>query len=217
MSRPTFYHSLSHSILLISLIMGSFLSLATPTYAQDKIPSTSTLESATAIFAGGCFWCMEPPFDKLEGVISTTSGYTGGSTKDPSYKEVSAGGTGHYEVLQVTYDPNKVSYERLLEVFWRNIDPLDARGQFCDKGDQYRSAIFVSNEQERELAEQSKVSLEDSSKFQEPIVTEILPAAEFYAAEDYHQDYYLKNPRRYKFYRTACGRDARLTELWGKP
>jgi peptide-methionine (S)-S-oxide reductase len=160
---------------------------------------------------------MEPPFDKLEGVISTTSGYTGGSTKDPSYKEVSAGRTGHYEALQVTYDPNKVSYEMLLEVFWHNVDPLDPRGQFCDKGDQYRSAIFVSTDQERALAEQSKISLEESGKFQEPIVTQILPTSEFYAAEDYHQDYYLKNPRRYKFYRSACGRDARLKELWGKP
>lgn len=171
-------------------------------------------ESATATFAGGCFWCMEHPFDELDGVISTTAGYTGGHTTHPTYKEVSAGGTGHTEAVQVVYDPKKISFERLLEVFWRNIDPLDKTGQFCDKGSQYRSAIFYHTEHQKRLAEQSKKTLEDSKRFSEPIVTEIVSASVFYAAEDYHQDYYRKNPVRYKVYRYLCGRDQRLHELW---
>jgi peptide-methionine (S)-S-oxide reductase len=171
---------------------------------------------AVAIFAGGCFWCMEPPYDELEGVLATTSGYAGGSKVDPTYREVAAGGTGHAEVVQVTYDPAKVSYEELLEVFWRNVDPLDAGGQFCDRGDQYRTAILVQDEEQRRLAEQSKQALEDSKRFDQPIVTEIVDAGDFYPAEDYHQDYYEKNPIRYKFYRWNCGRDQRLTELWGE-
>ena len=171
---------------------------------------------ALATFAGGCFWCMEPPYDKLDGVLSTISGYTGGSKADPTYREVSAGGTGHAEVVQITYDPAKVSYEQLLEVFWRNVDPLDAGGQFCDRGDQYRTGIFVHDEEQRRLAEESKQALENSGRFEQPIVTEIEEAGPFYPAEDYHQDYYEKNPLRYKFYRWNCGRDARLAELWGE-
>ena len=159
---------------------------------------------------------MEPPFDKIDGVLATTSGYTGGSKVDPTYQEVSAGGTGHAEAVQVTYDPAKVSYEQLLEVFWRNVDPLDAGGQFCDRGDQYRTAIFVHGEEQRRLAEQSKQALVDSKRFERPIVTEIVAAGPFYPAEDYHQDYYEKNPLRYKFYRWNCGRDQRLAQVWGE-
>ena len=171
---------------------------------------------AEATFAGGCFWCMEPPFDKLAGVVSTTSGYTGGQVKNPSYEQVSAGGTGHAESVQVVYDPAKVSYQKLLDVFWHNVDPLDAAGQFCDKGHQYRTAIFYHDDEQRRLAEASKAALEASGRLRQPIVTEIVPAATFYPAEDYHQDYYQKNPIRYRFYRYGCGRDKRLEQLWGE-
>jgi peptide-methionine (S)-S-oxide reductase len=183
--------------------------------AQQEPAATPEDGEAIATFAGGCFWCMEPPYDKLDGVIATVSGYTGGSKVDPTYKEVSAGGTGHTEAVQITYDPAKVSYGRLLEVFWRNVDPLDAGGQFCDRGDQYRTGIFVHDEEQRRLAETSKQALGASGRFDQPIVTEIVAAGPFYPAEDYHQDYYEKNPIRYKFYRWNCGRDARLAELWG--
>ena len=172
---------------------------------------------ATAIFAGGCFWCMEPPFDKVDGVISTTSGYTGGAKVGPSYAEVSSGRTGHYEALQVEYDPARVTYQRLLDVFWRNIDPIDANGQFCDKGGQYRSAIFAADDNQRALAEASKAALDKSGKLPGRIVTEILPKTAFYAAEAEHQDYYRKNPVRYAYYRWNCGRDRRLEQLWGAP
>jgi peptide-methionine (S)-S-oxide reductase len=172
---------------------------------------------AVAVFAGGCFWCMEPPFDKTPGVISTTSGYTGGTEADATYKRVSSGGTDHLESVQVVYDPARVSYAQLLDVFWHNIDPLDPTGQFCDKGRQYRSAIFVATDAERQLAEQSKQALDKSGRLGRPIVTEIRAASAFYPAEDYHQDYYLKNPLKYKFYRTTCGRDSRLQEVWGAP
>lgn len=170
---------------------------------------------AKATFAGGCFWCMEPPFDRLDGVVSTTSGYTGGKKDRPTYQEVSAGGTGHAEAVEVVYDPTKVSYEKLLDTFWRNVDPLTANAQFCDHGDQYRTAIFYHDDQQKTLAEASKAALERSGRFKQPIVTEIVAAASFWPAEDYHQDYYLKNPVRYKFYRYNCGRDRRLEELWG--
>jgi methionine-S-sulfoxide reductase len=183
--------------------------------AQHESRAMSEDSAAVAIFAGGCFWCMEPPYDKLDGVIATTSGYTGGTKVDPTYKEVSAGGTGHAEAVQITYDPTKVSYEQLLEVFWHNVDPLDAGGQFCDRGDSYRTGIFVRDEEQRRLAEASKQALADSGRFEQPIVTEIVAAGPFYPAEDYHQDYYEKNPVRYKFYRWNCGRDARLAQLWG--
>ena len=172
--------------------------------------------TATALFAGGCFWCMEPPYDKLPGVISTTSGYTAGRTPNPSYEQVSSGGTGHVEAVKVVYDPSKVSYAQLLEVFWRNIDPTVLNRQFCDVGDMYRSGIYPADEQQRQLAEASKKALQDSGRFPGGIATEIEPASTFYPAEDYHQDYYLKNPVRYKFYRFNCGRDQRLSELWGK-
>jgi peptide-methionine (S)-S-oxide reductase len=172
---------------------------------------------AKATFAGGCFWCMEPPYDKLDGVVSTTSGYIGGRTQNPTYEAVSAGGTGHAEAVEIVYDPAKVSYAKLLDVFWRNIDPTVRNRQFCDVGDQYRSAIFYHDAEQRRLAEASKAALAKSKPFPQPIVTEIVPAGVFTAAEAYHQDYYLKNPVRYKFYRYRCGRDQRLEELWGKP
>jgi peptide-methionine (S)-S-oxide reductase len=166
-----------------------------------------------ATFAGGCFWCMEPPYDELDGVISTISGYIGGTKKNPSYEEVVTGTTGHTEAVQVTYDPTKINYEKLLEIFWRNIDPLTANAQFCDHGSQYRSGIFYHDEAQKKLAEASKKRVQ--SRFKQPVVTEIVRATEFYPAEDYHQDYYKKNPVRYKLYRYGCGRDQRLQELWG--
>lgn len=170
---------------------------------------------AKATFAGGCFWCMEHPFDELPGVVSVTSGYTGGQKKNPTYEEVSAGGTGHAEAVQIVYDPAKVSYRKLLNVFWHNIDPTTKDRQFCDSGNQYRSAIFYHDEEQRRLALQSKAELEKTKTFKESVVTEITQASVFYPAEEYHQHYYKKNPIRYKFYRTSCGRDKRLKELWG--
>jgi peptide-methionine (S)-S-oxide reductase len=167
----------------------------------------------SAILAGGCFWCMEPPYDETEGVLATISGYSGGDELEPTYEQVSAGTTGHIEVVKIEYDPSKVGYEKLLEIFWRNIDPLDPAGQFCDKGPQYRSAIFYGNEEEKKLAEESKKKIEE--KLGKPVVTEILPEKAFYDAEDYHQNYYQENPIRYKLYRYGCGRDARLEEVWG--
>ena len=171
--------------------------------------------AAVATFAGGCFWCMEPPYDKLPGVISTTSGYMGGSLRNPTYEEVSSGTTGHAEVVQVLYDPSKVSYGKLVEVFWVNVDPTVKDRQFCDAGSQYRTAIFVHSPEQRKVAEASKAALEKSKPFKDPIVTPIVDAGEFWPAEDYHQDYYRKNPVRYTYYRTGCGRDARLKALWG--
>ncbi|WKD48841.1 peptide-methionine (S)-S-oxide reductase MsrA [Microbulbifer spongiae] len=167
----------------------------------------------TAVFAGGCFWCMEPPYDKVNGVLETTSGYSGGHVKNPTYDQVSAGGTGHAEAIQITYDANKVSYSDLLRIFWHNIDPFDAGGQFCDRGDQYRSEIFYSNEQEKELAEASKKKVE--AELGKKVVTQIQPASTFYPAEAYHQNYYQRNPLRYKYYRFRCGRDQRLEAVWG--
>ncbi len=169
----------------------------------------------TATFAGGCFWCMVPPFEALEGVVSVTSGYTGGHTVNPTYEEVSSGGTGHAESVQIVFDPARIGYARLLDVFWHNIDPLAKDRQFCDVGEQYRSAIFTHGEEQKRLAEESKAALEKSGRLKGPIVTEIVPASTFYPAEEYHQDYYKKNPIRYKFYRYSCGRDQRLKELWG--
>ncbi len=168
---------------------------------------------AKATFAGGCFWCMEKPFDELDGVVSTTSGYIGGKTEKPTYEQVSAGVTGHTEAVQVVYDPRKVTYAKLLEVFWRNIDPLTADGQFCDMGSQYRSGIFVHDETQRRLAEESRRGV--AQRLGKPIVTEVTTASTFWPAEDYHQDYYRKNPARYTIYRAACGRDARLEAIWG--
>ncbi len=169
----------------------------------------------TATFAGGCFWCMVHPFDQLPGVIKVTSGYTGGTVANPTYEQVSDGGTGHAESVQVLYDPSKIGYDHLLNVYWHNIDPLTANAQFCDHGNQYRSAIFYHGDEQRKLAEASKDALAKSGRFSQPIVTQVVAATPFYAAEDYHQDYYKKNPVRYKFYRWNCGRDQRLKQLWG--
>jgi len=173
-------------------------------------------EKAKATFAGGCFWCMEPPFESLAGVITVTSGYTGGKKVKPTYEEVSAGGTGHAEAVQILYDPAVISYEKLLDVFWHNIDPTTADRQFCDKGNQYRSAIFYHDAGQERLAKASRAKLEKEKLFRSPVVTEITPASVFYAAEEYHQDYYKKNQIRYQGYRFACGRDKRLKELWGE-
>ena len=205
---------MGRKVLLGLIAWGLFgvVPVAHPT-TNDGQASDARYEKAT--FAGGCFWCMEPPFDELPGVISTTSGYTGGRTKNPTYEQVSAGSTGHAEAVEVVYDPSKITYSRLLEVFWKNIDPLTPNRQFCDIGTQYRSAIYYHNEEQKRLAEASKKALEDSARFQQPIVTEIAAAAPFYRAEEYHQDYYKKNPIRFKFYKYNCGRDQRLQKLWG--
>jgi len=186
----------------------------TPQAEETPKGAAPALEKAT--FAGGCFWCMEHAFDELDGVVSATSGYTGGRTKNPTYREVSAERTGHAEAVEILYDPNKISYKKLLDIFWRNIDPTAADHQFCDYGDQYRSEIFYQNDEQKRLAEASKTELERSKPFKEPIVTQITPASIFYRAEEYHQDFYKKNPIRYKFYRYNCGRDQRLRELRGK-
>ena len=199
----------------VALLM--FLAAGTISLSGQESPTVAdgegqALEKAT--FAGGCFWCMEPPFDKLAGVVSTTSGYIGGHQDNPTYAEVSAGTTGHAEAVEVLYDPEQISYAQLLEVFWRNIDPLAVDRQFCDAGSQYRSAIFYHDAEQGRLAQESKDRLGHSGRFSEPIVTQIVPASAFYAAEDYHQDYYLKNPLRYRVYRYTCGRDQRLADVW---
>jgi peptide methionine sulfoxide reductase msrA/msrB len=181
------------------------------TRAQDL--KNEKLQKAT--FAGGCFWCMEPPFEKLEGVSEVIPGYTGGHKANPTYEEVSAGGTGHLESIQVIYDPKKISYSELLDVFWKQIDPTDPNGQFVDRGSQYRSAIFYHNDEQKRLAEKSKEALEKSGRYDKPIVTEIIKASEFYRAEDYHQDFYKKDPVRYKTYRQFSGRDKYIKKIWG--
>ncbi|TSK07088.1 MAG: peptide-methionine (S)-S-oxide reductase MsrA [Geobacter sp.] len=193
----------------LTAVTLAFLFLLT---AAGSLPA-APLQKAT--FAGGCFWCMEHPFDELPGVVSVTSGYTGGHTRNPTYEEVSAGGTGHAESVQVIYDPGKISYDKLLMRFWHNIDPTAKDSQFCDAGHQYRSAIFYHDEEQRRLALKSKQALEANKPFKGTIVTEIVPATEFYPAEEYHQHYYKKNPLRYSYYRLSCGRDHRLKELWG--
>ncbi|UCF66003.1 MAG: peptide-methionine (S)-S-oxide reductase MsrA [bacterium] len=170
----------------------------------------------TAIFAGGCFWCMEPPYDNLPGIISTTAGYTGGHVEDPSYEEVSTGETGHAEAVKIEFDSTKISYAELLRVFWRNIDPTNPFGQFADRGSQYRTAIFYLDDKQKETALQSKRELEESGKFKDPIVTQIVPAAVFYPAEDYHQEYYKKNPLRYYNYKVGSGRAGYLEKTWGE-
>ncbi|MGH7662675.1 MAG: peptide-methionine (S)-S-oxide reductase MsrA [Gemmatimonadaceae bacterium] len=209
--------------LVATLIVAGTMACGTPAETQAPaardgaagITPGRSAELDTAVFAGGCFWCMEPPYDELDGVISTTSGYTGGRTANPTYEQVSAGGTGHAEVVRVIFDPAKVGYDRLLDVFWHNIDPLTANRQFCDAGSQYRSAIFHDGEAQQRAAEASRQALENSGRFDRPIVTEVVPLAEFYPAEEYHQDYYTKNPLRFKFYKYSCGREQRLEELWG--
>ncbi len=183
--------------------------------AGDKAQSASG-KTAIATFAAGCFWCTESDFDKVPGVLATVSGYMGGHVKNPTYRQVSRGGTGHTEVLQVTYDPTKVSYESLLKVFWRNVDPFDKTGQFCDRGDQYRPEIFVHNAAQRKAAEASRASVIQLAKIKRKIIVPITDASTFTKAEDYHQDFYKKNPAHYWRYRIGCGRDRRLEQIWGK-
>lgn len=203
----------------VAMMSGLLVLLATATAAAQPASASApavranTPATAVAIFAGGCFWCMEPPFDKLPGVISTTSGYTGGRIANPTYEQVSAGGTGHAESVQVKYDPRKVSYATLLDTYWHQIDPVAVDRQFCDSGTQYRSAIFTSDPEQARLAADSK--RQQQARFKQPIATEVVVATRFYPAETYHQDYYKKNPLRYKFYRYNCGRDQRLQEVWG--
>ncbi|MGH7831356.1 MAG: peptide-methionine (S)-S-oxide reductase MsrA [Candidatus Binatia bacterium] len=197
---------------LVKSLTIIFLAFGGIAYAAER--GGKGPEAAKAVFAGGCFWSVERFFDKVEGVLSTTSGFAGGGKKNPTYEQVVTGTTGHAEAVQVTYDPKKVSYEKLLDVFWHNIDPLTPNGQFCDFGSQYRTAIFYQAETEKRLAEKSKKALQ--GRFKQPIVTQIVAASEFYPAEDHHQDFHLKNPGRYQMYRIGCGRDRRLEEIWGK-
>jgi len=201
---------------LLPLLAGFALLAAVSGAAAQSAPAAEPGRK-TAIFAGGCFWCMEHPFDEIDGVISVTSGYTGGSKNHPTYQEVSSGTTGHAEAVQVIYEPAKVSYQKLVDVFWHNVDPLTPNAQFCDHGTQYRSAIFYLDDEQKHVAEASKEALTKSGKFDKPIVTQIVAASTFWPAEDYHQHYYKTNPVRYKFYRYNCGRDQRLEQLWGKP
>ena len=205
---------LAAGALALSILM---LAPALPSQAADAPAAQAQggVQKATAIFAAGCFWCVESDFDKVDGVLETISGYTGGSKANPTYEDVGSGTTGHAEALQVVYDPAKVSYPKLLDYYWRHVDLLDGGGQFCDRGNQYRPAIFTSSNEQKKLAEESKAALEKSGRFKQKIAVKIVPATAFTPAEDYHQDYYKKNPLRYKLYRTGCGRDARLEKLWG--
>jgi len=203
-------------ILFSGFVLAGALWLLAGAQAREAKVAKAAGGLARATFAGGCFWCMEPPFEKIPGVLSVTSGYAGGRVNNPSYDQVSSGGTGHAEVVQVGYDPSRVSYEQLVEVFWRNVDPTDKGGQFCDRGDQYRTGIFFEGESQLRAAEESKRSIDASGVLGRPIVTEIVALEAFYPAEDYHQDFYKKSPARYYSYRAGCGRDKRLSDLWGK-
>lgn len=209
--------ALSGMMVLLALLMATLAACGQPDARSKSVtadlPPGSPVGIAT--FAGGCFWCTEADFDKVPGVISTTSGYIGGTTVNPTYKQVSGGKTGHIEAVQVRFDPLKTDFAKLLAAFWPTIDPLTPNRQFCDDGSQYRSAIFYHDADQQRQAEASKADLAASGQFTQPIVTEILPATEFYPAEEYHQDYYIKNSVRYSYYRSNCGRDARLAEVWG--
>ncbi|MEZ4599727.1 MAG: peptide-methionine (R)-S-oxide reductase MsrB [Syntrophotaleaceae bacterium] len=202
------------SILFAIFLVSSVLFGCSQSSSEEAKPQ-NTDETKTAVFAGGCFWCTEADFEKLPGVIDVISGYTGGGLDDPTYEQVSAGGTGHVEAVRVTYDPDTITYGQLLDWFWRHVDPTDSGGQFVDRGEQYRSVIFYAGEEQRRQAEASKQRLEESRRFDKPIVTDILPLGAFYLAEDYHQDYYKKNAIRYKFYRYRSGRDQFLDRTWG--
>lgn len=197
---------------LPALTLGLFSIAVGANQPLEKGPTGSEM----AVFAGGCFWCTESDFDKMPGVVDTVSGYIGGDAATADYAQVSSGQTEHIEAVAVFYDPDKTSFTKLVEAFWPTIDPVTANAQFCDRGPQYRSALFYANDEQKQILEASRQALADSGKLTKPIVTEILPQGEFYPAEDYHQDYYSKNPIRYNYYRTRCGRDSRLEELWGK-
>jgi peptide-methionine (S)-S-oxide reductase len=201
--------------IFLSLWLGALLIGGSTVIPRVSLAAEEN-QYAKAIFAGGCFWCMEEAYEMVNGVISVISGYTGGKLANPTYEQVSAGGTGHTESVEVIYDPNKVTYQHLLEVFWHNIDPTALNAQFCDHGTQYRSAIFYHDEMQKQLIDESKQAIESSKSFPQPIVTEIVPASVFYPAEEYHQNFYKKNPVRYKFYKWNCGRSQRLEQLWGK-
>jgi len=201
-----------HTALSI-LAVAIFLIGAWNVQTTSQAVADATLSKA--YFAGGCFWCMEEAFEKVEGVLSATSGYMGGTVANPSYEEVSAGRTGHAESVEVVYDPARVSYQKLLDAFWHNIDPTTPNAQFCDYGNEYRTAIFFQTDEEKRLSDASKLAIEQSKRFKAPIVTQIVMASQFYPAEEYHQDFYKKNPVRYKFYQSSCGRAKRLEELWG--
>jgi peptide methionine sulfoxide reductase msrA/msrB len=202
-------------MLLIGLILFGFQKSNKKQNEKSPTMKAELKNLKTATFAGGCFWCVESDFEKVDGVVQAISGYTGGQKPDPTYNEVSAGVTGHAEAVQVHYDPVKITYKDLLDVFWRQVDPTDAGGQFVDRGSQYRTAIFYHDEEQKRIAEESKAELDKSGRFSKPIITEIVPLSEFYTAEEYHQDYYNKNPRRYKFYRYGSGRDQFIKSTWG--
>jgi peptide-methionine (S)-S-oxide reductase len=206
---------LRRAVLLLTCAAGAALAQAPTPAKPASAAAPAAPATALATFAGGCFWCVEVDFDKVPGVLSTTSGYTGGSTANPTYETVSTNRTGHAEAVQIAYDPAKVSYEQLLAYFWRTIDPTVKDRQFCDVGASYRSAIFAHGEAQLKAAQASKAALEKTKPFKEPIVTEIVLATTFTPAETYHQDYYKKNALRYKYYRASCGRDGRLKQLWG--
>lgn len=200
-----------HSIPILILALS-----ACSAASSQNLPSESpNIKTAEAVFAGGCFWCVEADFEKLDGVIEAVSGYAGGTTQNPTYKQVGRGGTGHYEVAKIIYDPSKISYGELVEYFWVHVDPTDDGGQFCDRGHTYKTAIFADADQIK-IAKASKSALQNSDRLKDPVVTPILTSAPFYTAETYHQDYYKKNPIRYKYYRNGCRRDARLKQIWGK-
>ncbi len=201
---------------VLGAALAAVLLAAVPAGAAGTDPAARGRHLEKATFAGGCFWCMESPFDKLDGVVSVTVGYTGGHTAKPTYEEVSAGGTGHAESIEIVFDPAKIGYRQLLDVYWHNVDPTAKDRQFCDVGAQYRTAIFYHDAEQKALAEASKKALEESKRLPGPVFTEIVPAGTFWPAEEYHQHYYKKNPVRYKYYRYSCGRDRRLEELWGR-
>ena len=199
----------------VTLLLAG-ITMAVCHFASAQQPTAGSVSVAKAYFAGGCFWCMEEAFEKVDGVLEVVSGYMGGTVKNPTYEQVSAGQTGHAESVEVRYDRAKVSYIQLLEAFWRNVDPVTPDAQFCDHGNQYRAAIFYQSDEEKRVAEESKRAIEQSKRFSTPIVTQLTAASEFYPAEEYHQDFYKKNPIRYKYYKFTCGRAQRLESLWGK-
>lgn len=208
-------HSIPRRCIVCAAVLLNVLAVFAVSAESSSDALAAGKPTAVATFAGGCFWCMEPPFDGLNGVSGTISGYIGGDVSNPTYEQVSAGGTGHTEAVQISFNPDQITYAELLRVFWRNIDPTTPDRQFCDRGTQYRPAIFYHDEAQHRAALESLAGIEQSKTFQEPVRVEIAPAGDFYPAESYHQDYYLKNPHRYKFYRYSCGRDKRLKELWG--